>query len=250
MSKNIISDAETDRFTRIIAEVTESAVERSSIGILSEKTLHAVIKAFCDEDRSHHEQRLEGYVADIFDGNRVTEIQTRSFRNLREKLAVFTKKYPVTVVYPLVMQTTVRKVLKDTGEVLKPRKSPKKGSFHSFLFELYELMDLVSDPNIKFRVLQVNIEEYRLVKNEKDRGEKGDRIPSALLGDYSFDLAEDFAELLPEALPSCFTAEEYSKAARLHKSDVYRELKVFVRLGVLKEAEKQGRVKSWTRACN
>lgn len=247
MSKKIISEAETDRFTRIVAEVTESAVERSSIGVLSEKTLHAVIKTFCDEDRAHHEQPLLGYVADIFDGFKVTEIQTRSFRNLRDKLAVFTKKYPVTVVYPMVMNTTVRKVIKSTGEVLKPRKSPKKGSFHDFLFELYELMDLVSDPNIKFRVLQVNVEEYRIVKSEKDRGEKGDRIPSGLIADYSFDLAEDFADLIPADLPACFTAEQYSKAAKIHKSDAYSELKVFVRLGLLTEAEKQGRVKSWRR---
>ena len=48
-----------------------------------------------------HEIPIENFVADIFDGEAVIEIQTRSFQNMRRKLAAFLPLYPVTIVYPI-----------------------------------------------------------------------------------------------------------------------------------------------------
>lgn len=52
---------------------------RQGIGTLRERSLHAVLKYWADPDESHHEIPLAGCVADIFDGERVVEIQTRGF---------------------------------------------------------------------------------------------------------------------------------------------------------------------------
>lgn len=59
-----------------------------------------MLKYWIDPDDSHHEIRLERCVADVFDGRRVTEIQTRGFSALRPKLERLLEAYPVTVVHP------------------------------------------------------------------------------------------------------------------------------------------------------
>ena len=53
--------------------------EKGGIGTLSERCLHAVLKYWVEPDESRHEVRLPcGLVADVFDGERVVEIQTGS----------------------------------------------------------------------------------------------------------------------------------------------------------------------------
>ena len=74
---------------------------RQGIGTLSEKTVHAVLKNYYAPDADMHEIPLAGFVADIFTGTEIIEIQTRAFNAMRKKLAAFLELYPVTVVYPI-----------------------------------------------------------------------------------------------------------------------------------------------------
>lgn len=99
--------------------------QRQGIGTLGERSLHAVMKYWLDPDDSHHEIRLERCVADIFDGQQVTEIQTRGFSALRPKLERLLETYPVTVVHPLTWHKTLVWVDPASGETSKPRRSPK-----------------------------------------------------------------------------------------------------------------------------
>ena len=46
---------------------------RDGIGTLSEKTVHAVLKYYYEQDQSHHEIIIEKSVADIFTGSIVVE---------------------------------------------------------------------------------------------------------------------------------------------------------------------------------
>ena len=75
--------------------------ERQGIGTLSEKTVHAVLKNYYAPDTDMHEIPIENFVADIFTGTEIIEIQTRSFQVMRRKLDAFLKIYPVTIVYPI-----------------------------------------------------------------------------------------------------------------------------------------------------
>ena len=74
------------------------------IGTLGERSLHAVLKRFLQPDENRHEVRVGRYVADIFDENGVTEIQTRQFYKMKRKLAAFLPEHAVTVVYPVSRQ--------------------------------------------------------------------------------------------------------------------------------------------------
>ncbi len=74
---------------------------RQGIGTLSEKTVHAVMKNYYAPDTDMHEIPIENFVADIFTGQEIIEIQTRAFYKMRRKLDAFLPLYPVTIVYPI-----------------------------------------------------------------------------------------------------------------------------------------------------
>ena len=74
---------------------------RQGIGTLSEKTVHAVMKNYYAPDTDMHEIPIENFVADIFTGQEIIEIQTRAFNKMRRKLDAFLPLYPVTIVYPI-----------------------------------------------------------------------------------------------------------------------------------------------------
>lgn len=74
---------------------------RQGIGTLSEKTVHAVMKNYYAPDTDMHEIPIENFVADIYTGQEIIEIQTRAFNKMRRKLDAFLPLYPVTIVYPI-----------------------------------------------------------------------------------------------------------------------------------------------------
>ena len=51
-------------------------MEKTSIGTISEKSIHRVLKDYLDNDVSKHEVSIGGYIADICSNNTITEIQT------------------------------------------------------------------------------------------------------------------------------------------------------------------------------
>ena len=91
-----------ERFDAARAKViTLAPRERHGIGMQSEKTLHAVLKNYIDSDEDHQEIPVDRYIADIFSGDHIIEIQTANMNAMRAKLACFLPQYPVRVVYPI-----------------------------------------------------------------------------------------------------------------------------------------------------
>ena len=81
-----MTEEEADRFEAAREKIIGKDRERAGIGTLSEKTVHAVLKNYYAPDERLHERAVSGCVADIFDGERIVEIQTRSFDKMRTKL--------------------------------------------------------------------------------------------------------------------------------------------------------------------
>ena len=118
--------SQRERFEYALDQVVGKTHIRDGIGTLSEKTVHAVLKYYYEQDQSHHEIILEKSVADIFTGSEVIEIQTRALYRLKPKLEKFLPLYPVTVVYPISYDKWVCWINEETGEITQKRKSPKK----------------------------------------------------------------------------------------------------------------------------
>ncbi len=232
-------------FNEACAHVREGAVRPAGIGVLKEKPLHAILKWWVDEDPSHHEVTLScGRVADVYDGIRVTEIQTGGFSPLRPKLETLLANYPVTVVHPILRRKYLSWIDPETGETTPSRKSPRTGHWWDVGAQLIYLLPLLGHPNLTVRLVLIDAEEQRLADGWGKEGKRGSHravvLPLSL--EDTLDLREpsDYTALLPPNLPAAFTAAQFGKAARLQGRKLHGTLKVLVDRGVLKRERKEG----------
>ncbi len=212
------------------------------IGILREKTLHGVLKLWLDEDMTHHEVRLpDGHVADIFDGRRITEVQTAGMSPLRPKLMALLDTYPVTVVCPLVRDSFIRWIDPATGDITAPRRSSRRGGFTDGAEKLVYLLPCLFHPHLTVRLLLLDVEEHRLAdgygKDGHRRAHRVERYPMALVEELTLTEKRDYAALLPVGLPEPFTADQFGKAARLRGRRMNGALKVLREAGCLTRDE-------------
>ena len=192
---------------------------RQGIGTLSEKTLHAVLKYYYAPDDEMHEIPIENYVADIYTGREIIEIQTRAMERMRKKLEVFLPLYPVTIVYPIPRIKWLYWIDEETGELSQKRKSPKKGNPYQAFLELYKIRSFLANPNLKFRFLLIDMEEYRLLngwsQDKKKGSERYDRIPMEFVEEICIECVRDYMQLIPYELPDEFTTKEFAKITKI-----------------------------------
>lgn len=217
-----VTELEQQRFCDVCDEVINNIRMENGVGTLQEKTIHAVLKNYYEPDPTKQEQKVAGFVADIFTGEEIIEIQTRGFYKLRRKLEAFLPLYPVTIVYPVVRKKWLRWVNPDTGEVSKPRKSPKCGTVFALFPELYRIKMLLPNDNLRLRVVLLDVEEYRFLNGwsqDKKRGStRSDGIPVALGEEYTLKTAFDYSVLLPDSLPEEFTSLDLCKVLHCNRA--------------------------------
>ncbi|WP_289285331.1 hypothetical protein [Parablautia intestinalis] len=234
-----------ERFDEIKNRIIGSERERSGIGTLKEKTVHAVLKDYYASGREMQEISLDGYVADIYTGTEIIEIQTANFNRMRSKLDKFLPKYPVTIVYPIPKIKYLVWMDEETGECSKPRKSTVKGSVYRAFYELYKIKPYLANPNLHLCFPFLELEEYRLLNGwsqDKKRGScRYDRIPKALLGEMRFDQLKDYTQLIPPYLAEPFTVVEFGKAVKEQKQIAGMVLHILNYLKVIERCENRGR---------
>ena len=228
-----------------LERVRDGCRDTGGIGTLQEKTLHATLKLWLDEDTAHHEILLpEGCVADIFDGERVTEIQTGSLCALRPKLEAILDAHPVTVVHPVARQKRLCWIDPVTGDVTPGRLSPRKGTFTAAAAELVFLLPLLTHPNLTVRFVLLDMEELRLADGKRGGGKRGshrvERYPTALGDTLTLRGYEDYPRLIPPELPEAFDSAAFAKAGKVSGRRVSAALKVLLTSGALTR-ERDGR---------
>lgn len=218
--------------------------ERQGIGTLSEKTVHAVLKNYYAPDTDMHEIPIENFVADIFTGSEIIEIQTRSFNAMRRKLETFLKLYPVTIVYPIPHIKWLSWIDEESGETLPKRKSPKKGNPYQAFVELYKIRPYLTDSNLKFRFALIDIEEYRLLngwsRDKKKGSERYDRIPVAFVEEVCIDRREDYMQFVPFEIAEPFTTKDFAKCAKIPVRLAGIVLLILTDLEIVERTGKQG----------
>lgn len=237
-------------FSQACDKIINNERERSGIGTLSEKTLHAVLKNYFEPYADNHEIKLSNYVADIVGENGIVEIQTRSFDKLRKKLASFLEVSTVTVVYPIASTKWIIWLDETTGEFTNKRKSPKKGSMYEAFFELYKIKSLLTHENFRLCLVLIDIEEYRLLNGWSTDKKKGssryERIPTNLIDEIYINDITEYKQLIPQGLPEQFTAKDFKTASKLTLSRSQTALNVLNHIGVIKRIGKQGRAFLYT----
>ena len=223
------------------------------IGTISERTLHAALKAFYEPDPRFREVRVGRFVADICRGGRVIEIQTRNFRALRRKLLAFSAERSVRVVYPIALTKQVSWIEPDTGEIASRRRSPRNGRPTDILRELYALRPVLPIEGLSLELVFVDVEEFRLLTGRsRDRKHYGvrraERIPTALRGRLVLEDVSDYLKLLPRELGETFGTADFAKAARMTKLRAGECLRTLVTLGAVEVVGKNGHALSYSRA--
>lgn len=192
------------RFEHAINRVVGLNREQMGIGTLGEKSVHAVLKNYYAPNVDFHEVPIEGFVADIFTGTEIFEIQTRSLDALRRKLAAFLPLYPVTVVHPVAREKRLIWIDPESGEADAPRKSPKHGTPYQAFLELRKIRQFLCEPNLHIRIVMLDMDEYRLKNgwgpDRKNHGGRYDKVPTLLVEEISIDRREDYMQFVPYAL--------------------------------------------------
>lgn len=251
-----VTPADRSVFLRCCREESAQKKARDSIGLLSEKQLHGVLKRWITEDFSCHEKKITANdgtksfaVADVLlPGGEIAEIQTGSLYPLRRKIAFYMEKTDcrVTLVHPLSEQKRLCWIDPVSGEITASRKSPKKQTALSALGALKPFLAYLADPRFTVWFPALATEEYRFLDGRGSRRKHGSHrkelFPTDLLGVTVLRTKEDYLALFPSGLPSCFTAKEFSRVTHLGRGyNLYDVLAVFCALGMLEKTEKCGR---------
>jgi len=232
------------RFEEAREKIIGKSRVRQGIGTLAEKTMHAVLKNYYAPDEDMHEIPIENYVADIYTGTEIIEIQTRSMDRMRKKLDTFLPLYPVTIVYPIPREKWLYWIDDETGEVSQKRKSPKKGNPYQAFIELYKIRPFLRNPNLRLRLDLIDMEEYRLLngwsKDKKKGSERYDRIPTQFFEEIRIDCIRDYMQLIPYELQEQFTVKDFAKCAKIPVRLAGTVLLIFHDLELVRRVGKTG----------
>ncbi len=233
------------RFAEICDSYNDADKDRNSIGLLSEKTMHAVIKRYLEKGHEQYaEQKIGKYHADLFHDGEIAEIQTRQFGRLRDKLAFFLPDYPVTVVYPIPKERSVSWIDPKTGDISKPRKSPKRGKATDVFYELYQIREFMTHENFHLKLLLVNVCDYRMLSNSVKNPKKGsvryERLPIELCDEIDIDRPCDYFQIVPY-LEGEFTCKDFASAAKMDVDSARVAINLLMPLGLTELCGKDGK---------
>lgn len=217
--------------------------QRLGIGTLSEKTVHAILKNYYQPDEDKQEIPIENYVADIYADGEIIEIQTRQFNKMRDKLTAFLPLYPVTIVYPIPREKWLIWIDEESGELSKKRKSPAKGNPYIAFIELYKIKMFLKNPNIRLKLVLLDMEEYRLLngwsRDKKKGSSRYDRIPTKLVEEIEISCLQDYMQFIPYDLPDNFTAKEFAQSAHIPTHLAQTVLNILFHVGMVKRVGKK-----------
>lgn len=228
--------------TNQVFKQIEKDLIKESIGTQKEKTVHQFLKYYICSDPTFHEIKIGSHIVDVFQDNHIYEIQTQGFDKMRKKLDYLLNLYPVTIVYPIMIDKTIYKVDSD-GVLSNGRKSPKKISSLSIGFELYKIKDYLLNNNLSFKLVLMKGDEFQTTRIDKYKRIKSTRIdqyPHEILNVVEINSKCDFSKLIPDDL-GLFKAKDFGKISKLSGRKLSSALLAFRHLGVIELVNKDGK---------
>ena len=227
-------------------KTSKGAADKSAIGTLNEKSLHASLKTWYTQPGDELEVRINGYVIDIVRGDQLIEIQTRNFSALKEKLAELTTHFQVRLVHPIPREKWILRIGADGRKRIGRRKSPKRGCVEYLFSELVSFPQLAVQPNLSIEVLLT--QEEVLWKDDgkgswrRKKWSISDHRLMNVLESIVFTTRSDYQNLLPPSLPREFTTDDLKQSIgasqRLAGQMAYclREMEVIKKIGKRRNA--------------
>ena len=186
------------------------------IGLLNEGHLHASLKSLYATVRSEMEARVDGFVVDVLDEERVTEIQTSSFASIAAKLRKLTSRRPVRLVYPIAVERWLVKLPRSGETGTRRRRSPRRHGFEHVFAELVSFPDLLGDPNFELELVATREEEVRRFADERrTRRRRGwvvvERRLLEIVEGMLLTRPSDLLKLIPAGLPDPFDTADLAR---------------------------------------
>ena len=222
------------------------------IGTLAEKRLHALIKKYICPNVEFHEVGVHDtrFVSDVRIGDDAYEVQTGSFFPMKKKIAYYLEHTDctVTIVHPIPVVRWMSWVEPGMMDISPRRKVAGKKEL-DLLPELYHLLPHLGNPRLRFRLLLLEVQDFRLLNGWSKNRKKGsvlyERIPLALLDEIDLNSPDDFRRFLPSALPEHFTVKDFSMLTKIRGRRAYSAVRALAALGVISPAEPIGRSMGW-----
>ncbi len=211
------------RFEELSSMPLEELHVDNGVGTLSEKYLHVFLKNYFEPMKECHEVKIGRFTADICSGNHITEIQTRGFNLLREKLEYYMLEgYDVTVVHPIPRIRKMVYIDPETGAIIRTQRHRHVGNWYDALPELIKIKYFLDWDKLTVRLIQFDVEEYRELsgggisasgRRKRKRSTRLERIPFAIGDSVILDNAADYLLFLPDGLPKEFTSKDFASRA-------------------------------------
>ena len=211
------------------------------IETLNENSLHNKLKSIYCPPNAKKECIVGRYVCDILcDDNRIIEIQTCNFRNMKKKLEELLRNHIVEIVYPISVNTYIR-TLDNNGNEKGIHLSPLHGSIFQICREISTIKHLINEKNLKIRVVYV---ESVTTKIDDKKGRSRYKKPRIVEKDLSKIINEEFYENTTELLssilsilPETFTTENIEKQGYKRRSNYviwfFKKLNMITEIGKL-----------------
>ena len=241
-----------ERFDALCEKYSEWCQEGNSIGTYKEKRLHVILKRLVSSRPECYEVKVGKYVADVLCDGHITEIQTGSLYPLKEKLDYYLNRtdFSVTLIHPVIASKRIVRVDKDTGEVLRSRRSPRRIKSGEILEELSKISDFLKNERLDIVILYISADEYRYsdeaVRYRKTGKYDSELFPRELIKAEAFCGAESYRYLL-DGCPSVFTAKEYGGLSGMSGRPLYGTLNLLCSVGLLSRRKRGARMYEYVR---
>jgi hypothetical protein len=216
----------------------------SSIGVLSEGSLHAALKARLAEPGDRLEVPVGRFVIDLLraDGELV-EVQTGGFGPLAAKLDALLDRHRMRIVYPVAAERRIIRI-DEHGQVLTTRRSPKRATAAAVFDRLVAFPSLLLHPNLTVEVLLLREDHVRgpsPTTTRRRTRDPGERRLVDVLDRITLRTAEDVLAALPALPHEPFTTRELASVLGCGTLLAQRTVYCLRAIGLVEAAGKRGR---------
>ncbi len=211
---------------------------------MNEHSLHSEIKNWCSLPGDRFEVKIDDFIVDIVRHALLIEIQTRNFSAIKMKLTRLLENHEIRLVYPIPQLKWIVHVTK-SGEMIRRRKSPRKGRLVDLFYELVNTPSLVKEENFSLEVLMIEEEELRCNDCKGSWRRRGISIKDRRLMNVNskilFKNEKDFLRFLPNSLIDPFTNKEFAKLTGVSINLARRITYCLRKMGAITPTGKKGK---------
>ncbi len=211
---------------------------------MNEHSLHSEIKNWYSLPGDRFEVKIDDFIVDIVRHALLIEIQTRNFSAIKMKLTRLLENHEIRLVYPIPQLKWIVHVTKE-GEMIRKRKSPRKGRLVDLFYELVNTPSLVKEENVSLEVLMIEEEELRCNDGKGSWRRRGISIKDRRLMNVNsktlFKNEKDFLRFLPNHLIDPFTNKEFAKLSGVSINLARRITYCLRKMGAITPTGKKGK---------